>query len=41
MTQRLVVVGAVLLALTVRVQVQSNPLLGVWELNLPKSNYQP
>ena len=40
MTQRLVVVGAMLLALTVGVQAQSNPLLGAWELNVQKSKYQ-
>ena len=39
MTQRLAVVGAMLLAHAIGVQAQSNPLLGVWELNLPKSNY--
>jgi len=31
---------AMLLALTVGVQSQSNPLLGSWELNLPKSKFQ-
>ena len=40
MTQRLVVVGAILLAYAIGVSAQSNALLGVWELNLPKSNYQ-
>ena len=39
MTQRLVLVGAILLALTVGLQAQSNPLLGTWELNLSKSKY--
>ncbi len=40
MTQRLVVLGAILLAHAIGVQAQSNPLLGAWKLNLPKSNYQ-
>jgi hypothetical protein len=40
MTQRLVVVGAIMLAHAIGVQAQSNPILGVWELSLPKSNYQ-
>ena len=40
MTQRLVVVGAILWALAIGVRAQQpNPLLGVWELNLPKSNF--
>ena len=39
MVQRLVLVGAILLALTVGLQAQSNPLLGAWELNLSKSKY--
>ena len=40
MTQRLVVVAAILWALAIGVRAQQpNPLLGVWELNLPKSHY--
>lgn len=40
MTERLILIVTMLVALTVGVEVQSNPLLGVWELNLPKSKYQ-